>query len=709
MKRLLLWLFIQFVATVSLPAQWLSPGPLSRVHTELEGTEHCTQCHNIGARITAEKCLTCHSKVALELQEQRGYHTLYRNQTCTECHKEHRGLEAALTVLDEKTFDHGKLGFALEGQHAQLKCQSCHPSPGTYSGSDKACLACHVDTEHGRLDNDCGKCHNSNRFKPSTFRHKDEEIGSSKRHPGVACLDCHIDNQFSGMDRQCTACHKDEHKGQLAQSCSDCHKDTLFTTLSFDHNRQSTFKLKQAHLQLTCKECHTAQIYDKASAHCSDCHSDAHKGEVTQDCATCHDQSNFTFATYRHEAATFRLGAVHSRIDCKSCHSTNAYKETPKTCELCHKDAHKDELSGKCETCHSTDSFEPPLYKHEKPNVPLTGAHTQQPCSSCHQGNLHRTDDGSCAECHYTEHKGELDQPCRECHTTAAFKPSTFKHKAETWQTKGKHSQVTCAQCHKTGSFKSLDEECRTCHTDVHKGELGETCTTCHDFNTWKQVRYDHNGSDYILKGRHLDLKCEECHTQGKFTGMPSHCYDCHEDPHQKRYGVECESCHDEENWSNLLFNHDQTGYSLQGQHEQLSCALCHPQDRVVGTPEYCYGCHRRDYEAAVEPNHRAAKFNIECEECHKNSDADWGFGYWEEHESLFARRTSSGGHHEPFTCSECHPTNTDYKKFNCLTCHERDEMDLAHRNMQKYRYQNSKCIKCHPNGEIEEILPEEE
>ena len=146
-KLLLFWFLFSSVAV----AQWVSPGDLNSAHADLEGLNNCTQCHNVGQKITADKCLVCHSKVDLELEEEKGYHHLYRDQTCTDCHQEHRGIEFPLTVIDEKEFDHGKLGFTLEGEHKKLECTDCHRVPGTYTGLDKNCLTCHQDIYHGRL------------------------------------------------------------------------------------------------------------------------------------------------------------------------------------------------------------------------------------------------------------------------------------------------------------------------------------------------------------------------------------------------------------------------------------------------------------------------------------------------------------------------------------------------------------------------------
>lgn len=702
MNRIIRFVFLAlslFFAEISF-AQWVSPGKLSKAHQTLEGLNNCTLCHNIGEKITKEKCLTCHSKVKLEIEQQRGYHSLYRDQTCTECHQEHRGVDYPLTIIDEKEFDHAKLGFALEGEHKNRECTDCHKTPGTYSGLDKNCLSCHEDTYHGRLDEDCTKCHSFDAFRPSTFKHKDDEIGG--RHQTVECLSCHVDGHFKELDQNCASCHKDEHKGQLSQKCEDCHQTTDFKELKFDHNKQAAFKIEKQHTKPACDECHANQIYERTSTSCNACHADEHKGETDEDCSKCHVQDGFDQVTFKHEKPFYVLQGAHQQLDCQSCHPNDNFRETPQTCTRCHKDGHKGELDQKCETCHTFDAFAPSTFKHEKPNYELTGIHKDMDCSACHVHDQFSPLDKNCIACHEEEHKGQLSTKCEDCHTTDQFKTVTFKHKEIDFQTKGKHGQTSCHDCHDVGLFEQ-NNDCVTCHTDVHQQKLGGDCTKCHGFDSWGQIVYDHNLSDFILKGRHNDVSCEECHQHGVFEGTRSNCYDCHLDPHDKKFGLDCQECHSEDGWLLVNYNHDFTGFSLQGMHAQEECASCHPQDRLVGTPNTCYGCHRSDYEAAIEPNHRAAKFGNDCEECHKNSDLSWEFGVWQEHESIFPLRISSAGHHDNFTCSECHPTANNYKKYNCLACHDRGDMDQAHKNTRQYRYQNSKCLKCHPMGEIEE------
>ena len=703
MKRIF-WIGFLFTAILlphRLLGQWLSPGKLSASHAFLEGMNNCTLCHNIGEKITEEKCLACHSKISLQLEEQQGYHFVNRDQNCTECHHEHRGVKYSLIDLDKQTFDHAKIGFKIEGAHKKQDCNACHKTTGTYSGLEKSCLACHDDAFHGRLDENCEKCHHFDAFKPSTFKHKENDLATL--HEEVACNSCHLNGHFRGLNQDCRACHKDEHKGQLAQNCEQCHKVTRFSDLKFDHNQQAAFKLEKQHLAVLCEDCHANQLYERPSTACNECHADEHKGQPETDCATCHVVDGFAQITFKHEKPNHVLEGKHRELACESCHRAENYSDTPKTCVDCHKDAHKGELDQKCETCHTYENFDSTTFKHESPNYELTGAHKTLACNSCHLGADYRPLSTQCASCHL-EHKGDASSHCEECHTTHVFKPSTFKHHENDFQAKGKHQKVECSECHATGLFKSLDSECTTCHADVHESRLGDNCTQCHQFDTWKTVAYDHNVSDYLLKGRHLDLKCEECHVQGVFAGTRTECFSCHRDPHQGRFGQDCESCHTEDGWTLLQYNHDMSGYPLQGVHEQLECSACHPYDRVVGTPQHCFGCHRLDYEAAIEPNHQAAKFSVECEECHKVTDISWEFGYWLEHESIFPLRSSSAGHHSNFSCSECHPTVTSYKKYNCLACHDRGDMEPAHADVRKYKYQNNKCLDCHPAGEIEEL-----
>src|SRR3989304_2975493 len=49
----------------------LSPGPLSNVHSSLEGALQCVKCHSVGIGRAQLKCLSCHTEIAERLDKNR--------------------------------------------------------------------------------------------------------------------------------------------------------------------------------------------------------------------------------------------------------------------------------------------------------------------------------------------------------------------------------------------------------------------------------------------------------------------------------------------------------------------------------------------------------------------------------------------------------------------------------------------------------------
>src|SRR5689334_18797029 len=88
----LLWLVA--LGAVRAPAQ-ISPGPLSKAHSFLDGATNCTSCHKVRAQATL-KCLECHTEIAARISAGRGLHARLvapgtASQTCAKCHSEHNG------------------------------------------------------------------------------------------------------------------------------------------------------------------------------------------------------------------------------------------------------------------------------------------------------------------------------------------------------------------------------------------------------------------------------------------------------------------------------------------------------------------------------------------------------------------------------------------------------------------------------------------
>src|SRR5512145_2355065 len=71
----------------------ISPGALSRAHTQLEGLTKCLSCHEAGKQLSSAKCLKCHTAIAGRIKDKRGLHATIMTKTpdrsCASCHSEH--------------------------------------------------------------------------------------------------------------------------------------------------------------------------------------------------------------------------------------------------------------------------------------------------------------------------------------------------------------------------------------------------------------------------------------------------------------------------------------------------------------------------------------------------------------------------------------------------------------------------------------------
>jgi RecJ-like exonuclease len=81
--------------------------------------------------------------------------------------------------------------------------------------------------------------------------------------------------RFKWESTECQACHGDPHEGQLVQAgCQSCHSVQGWARVTFDHNRQSRFKLEGAHARLPCAACHGKTIvrFKPLPIACEGCH-----------------------------------------------------------------------------------------------------------------------------------------------------------------------------------------------------------------------------------------------------------------------------------------------------------------------------------------------------------------------------------------------------------------------------------------------------
>ena len=266
----------------------------------------------------------------------------------------------------------------------------------------------------------------------------------------------------------------------------------------------------------------------------------------------------------------------------------------------------------------------------------------EEDCGQCHKLAGDTPQKKLCLDCHddvridlekkvgfHGKSKRVSLEECRVCHTDhkgrsaniVVLDESVFNHNETNFELIGKHQQVVCAECHKTqGKYRDAKNECVACHDDddVHKGELGSECENCHSEKAWTSTRFDHSDTQFPLLGAHKDVVCSLCHKDEHYEKTPKACVDCHriDDTHLGSHGEKCETCHTEEKWDFILFDHNKdTKFSLTGQHKKAQCQSCHT--RTIYKPKLekkCISCHKRD------DTHKGRN-GEKCAECH-NSDS---------------------------------------------------------------------------------------
>jgi len=137
-----------------------------------------------------------------------------------------------------------------------------------------------------------------------------------------------------------------------------------------------------------------------------------------------------------------------------------------------------------------------------------------------------------------------------------------------------------------------------SCHQDSHQGEfenaLGDIrCEGCHNQAVWVPAEYDierHNrDAEFVLTGAHVATPCAACHNVAQDDQQVAvwhfdtdECVSCHEadDPHESQFpDSACDDCHDDESFNVMDFDHADTRYLLDGEHRDVPCADCHPDE----------------------------------------------------------------------------------------------------------------------------------
>ncbi len=347
----------------------------------------------------------------------------------------------------------------------------------------------------------------------------------------------------------------------------------------------------------------------------------------------------------------------------------HAHLEGLSNCTQCHTFGEK-VSNAKCLACHDEiqDLLDAGRGYHANPQV------RGQDCFRCH-----------------SEHHGRNFQMVR-------LDEASFNHDLTGFELTGAHRRTDCRQCHtpdliqdpeirkRADTYLGLGIRCVDCHEDVHQQTLGTDCTACHDTEAFAPAaKFDHQNTDFPLRGRHRNLECTDCHQEetrnGKpfrrFAGIPFQlCSDCHQDPHQNQLGNRCHQCHTEQSFAARdrlpRFPHHTTGFPLRGSHQRVDCFACHTpdpdplllfQDHLGTAPNDCAACHDDPHQG---------RFGNQCTDCHNEDSFRIGGNLTDFDHDLTDFPLE--GRHEEVDCRQCHTSEsfTDPLPHQaCADCHE--------------------------------------
>lgn len=385
---------------------------------------------------------------------------------------------------------------------------------------------------------------------------------------------------------------------------------------------------------------------------------------------------------------------------------------------------------------------------------PLAAAHADLEgttnCLKCHgpRGSKAGMDE-KCLACHKKVammrtgkrglHATFLDKNCASCHPDHGGRdfalvawdegsPEKFDHLRAGFRLEGKHAKLECAKCHtpalqkspaaaliqkkdRAKSWMGLQTACADCHKDVHRGQLGKDCKSCHGQDEWKPAPgFDHAKSKFPLTGKHEKVECLKCHAAPQFVkardaqGQPlpewkplphADCVSCHKDPHSGRFKGACAKCHNTSDWHSINregFDHDQTRYPLRGKHAKVACQKCH-DPKVPGSdkPKFarCLDCHTDPHAGTATLLGKPA----DCAACH--DVAGW------------KPPTYSVADH----AKSAYPLEAAHARAACEGCHTKAEstpvnLKALGKALVVLRPKRSACVDCHADPHAGRFRP---
>lgn len=260
----------------------------------------CTKCHGPGnkrKRMPFANCTDCHKDVHFGQFADRK-----DGGRCESCHDVFGFRPAKFDVSE-----HQQTEYPLTGAHLAVPCVRCHVEvdKGTpkqrrlFDFVEKSCRGCHQDIHQGQFaarvqKTGCETCHQTAAWAQTLFNHDTSRFPLMGKHAETPCSKCHkpVDVGtrierilFKPMALVCESCHNDVHVGQFRigrapKTCDKCHTPIDWVALVFDHSRDTRFRLKGAHREVPCGDCHKVRrkqsiafvLFRPMNRRCVSCH-----------------------------------------------------------------------------------------------------------------------------------------------------------------------------------------------------------------------------------------------------------------------------------------------------------------------------------------------------------------------------------------------------------------------------------------------------
>ncbi len=247
-------------------------------HADLK--RECQLCHDSWRGVSSRLCQECHILISTERETGAGLHgRLTDTGRCTDCHTDHIGAEANITLAKLDGFQHEVLtdfslvlhskGYAGE----EISCSGCH-SGERFRAELVECVECHLSGEPdftvahmASFGGDCIQCHDG-RDSMSTFDHS-LVFMIDGAHTSLSCDVCHFQEQEVDKSRDCVDCHTEPeiHFGLFGEDCGRCHSTAAWTPAQL---REHQFPLDHGDSgKIACETCHVTSYVEYT---CYGCH-----------------------------------------------------------------------------------------------------------------------------------------------------------------------------------------------------------------------------------------------------------------------------------------------------------------------------------------------------------------------------------------------------------------------------------------------------